>query len=51
MSEELLHSRELGTIVEHIGGKGVAEHMRAQALGMSHTAEFAVHDIVHQLAV
>ena len=51
VSEQLLHGIQVGAIVEHIGGKRVAEHMRAQAGGMHGAFHCLVNHVIYQLPV
>lgn len=51
MSEELLHGCKPGSVVKHVCGKRMAQHMRAKTRCMGCAAERSVNHIVHQLSV
>lgn len=51
MAQQPLHGREVGSVVEHIGGATVAQHMR-RASGRGDTpVEHGVYRFVHQAIV
>ncbi len=52
MSEQLLHCCKLGSVVQHIGGKGVPQHVGRAARGAHGCfSEGIVHHPVHKLSV
>lgn len=51
MTEQLLHSRDVGAIVKHVGGEGVAQHV-GRALLSRHAALKGVMDnCIDQLTI
>lgn len=51
VAEELLDGGQLGAVVEHVGGKAVAQHMGRASAGTGIAVEGASHYVVDELPV
>ena len=51
VSEQVLHPFEIGLMVEHGGGEGVAQHVGRPFLERRHLREVFAHEVLHLVAV